>query len=156
LPSLSAAAKIKEMEFDTLRGNSSQNRLKSALKLVLWNQGRSEAQVASLWGCSEQLARRQLGEEDLPLPRLLALLDWLDMSLSDLQMLAESNRTLDILKGRGHKAALDVTPTSRPALRSKEDDGRIVLRAGELNLLRPGPQPEPPGFFERLFKALGI
>lgn len=132
-------------------------RLKAALRLVLWNQGRTNAQIARLWGCSEAQVQNQLNHGELPLSNLMALLDWLGMSLTDLQMLADSNRTLEILRptqnfnGYMQPATIDITPRyeerSKPLL-PPPDDGRILLRRKEkFNLMR-GPEPT---FFGKLF-----
>lgn len=126
-------------------------RLKAALRLVLWNQGRSHAQIARLWGCSEAQVQSQLNQAELPLSRLMALLDWLNMSLTDLQMLAVSNRTLEILQpaqklnGYVQSHTIDVTPRyEEPLLKPllpPPNDGRIQLRKSEkFNLMR-GPEP---------------
>jgi hypothetical protein len=137
-------------------------RLKAALRLVLWNQGRSHAQVARLWGCSEAQVQSQLNQAELPLSRLMALLDWLNMSLTDLQMLADSNRTLEILQptrnlnGYFQSPAIDITPRyEEPSLRPllpPPDDGRILLRkSGKFNLMR---EPEP-GFLRKVLSLFG-
>lgn len=113
-------------------------RLIAALRLILWNKGRTYAQVARLWGCSELEARRQLISSQIPLSDLLSLLDWLDMSLADLQMLAESNRTLELIKAPPPSPSQEhyrVMPPARTALGVNE--GQILnRRTGRFNLMR--------------------
>ncbi len=47
--------------------------------------------MAKVWQCSLPTVKRQLGNEELPVSRLLSLLEWLDLSLSDLQRLSEAD-----------------------------------------------------------------
>ena len=67
-----------------------QDKIKTALKQVLKKQSHTYADVAKVWECSVPTVKRQLGPEELPVSRLLTLLEWLNLSLSDLQKLAES------------------------------------------------------------------
>lgn len=67
-----------------------QEKLKGALKLILKRRNLTYKEVASVWACSVPTVKRTLGKEDLPLSRLLTLLDWLDINLSELEKLAES------------------------------------------------------------------
>lgn len=71
-----------------------QERIKTALKQVLKKQNHTYSDVAKVWECSLPTVKRLLGKEELPLSRLLTLLDWLSLTLSDLQKLSESE-TLD-------------------------------------------------------------
>lgn len=68
----------------------SQVKIKAVIKQLLKKQDRSYADLARVWGCSVPTVKRQLGREELPLSRLLSLLEWLDLSLGDLHKLAES------------------------------------------------------------------
>lgn len=68
-----------------------QNKIKLALKQLLKKQNHTYADVAKVWACSLPTVKRQLGPEELPLSRLLILLEWLNLSLTDLQKLAESD-----------------------------------------------------------------
>lgn len=47
--------------------------------------------MAELWSCSLPTVKRQLGVEELPVSRLLTLLDWLGVTLGELEKLAESS-----------------------------------------------------------------
>ncbi len=67
-----------------------QDKIKTALKQCLKKQNHTYGDVAKVWGCSLPTVKRQLGPEELPVSRLLMLLEWLNLSLSDLQKLAES------------------------------------------------------------------
>lgn len=67
-----------------------QDRIKAALKQLLKRQNSTYADVAKVWGCSVPTVKRLLGPEELSLSRLLSLLDWLNLNLSELQKLAES------------------------------------------------------------------
>jgi hypothetical protein len=70
--------------------NLAQQRIKAAIKLLLKRGDHTYADLANVWNCSVPTVKRQLGPEELPLSRLLSLLEWLGLSLSDLQKLAES------------------------------------------------------------------
>ena len=67
-----------------------QNKIKAALKQVLKKQNHTYADLAKVWGCSVPTVKRQLGPEEMPLSRLLTALEWLDLTLSDLHKIAES------------------------------------------------------------------
>jgi DNA-binding CsgD family transcriptional regulator len=67
-----------------------QQRIKVALKELLKKQGYTYADLAEVWDCSVPTVKRLLGQEELSLSRLLTLLDWLGLSLGELQKLAES------------------------------------------------------------------
>ena len=67
-----------------------QDKIKTALKQVLKKQNHTYGDVAKVWDCSLPTVKRQLGPEELPVSRLLTLLEWLNLSLSDLERLAES------------------------------------------------------------------
>lgn len=67
-----------------------QMKIKSALKSLIKSRGFTFQDVAELWQCSLPTVKRQLGPEELPVSRLLSLLDWLGLSLGELQKLAES------------------------------------------------------------------
>lgn len=71
--------------------NLAQQKIKTALKQVLKRNNHQYSDVAKLWNCSIPTVKRQLGTEELPVSRLLALLEWLDLSLTDLHKLAESD-----------------------------------------------------------------
>lgn len=68
-----------------------QQKIKIAIKHLLKKQNYTYADLAAVWGCSLPTVKRQLGPEELPMSRLLSLLEWLDISLSDLQKLVESD-----------------------------------------------------------------
>ncbi len=68
-----------------------QQKLKTAIKALLKRKNHTYADVAKVWKCSVPTVKRQLGPEELTLTRLLTLLDWLDVSLAELQKLAASN-----------------------------------------------------------------
>lgn len=68
-----------------------QSKIKNALKHVMKTQGFTYADLANIWGCSLPTVKRQLGPEEMPLSRLLDALEWLNLSLSDLEKLAEAN-----------------------------------------------------------------
>lgn len=156
-----------------------QMKLKAALRLVLWNQGRGLNEVAELWGCTEAQARDQLGETELPLGRLLLILDWLGMSLTDLQMLAASDRTIELLRPPQERAQpqpraqmrVDAPTTieaqskrllpatfeehfisepTKPASRVADQSQILLRRTDRMNLLRN--QETNPGLFEKLFR----
>lgn len=67
-----------------------QDRIKTALKQVLKKQNHTYSDVAKVWECSLPTVKRLLGKEELPLSKLLTLLDWLSLTLSDLQKLSDS------------------------------------------------------------------
>ncbi len=67
-----------------------QQKIKTALKQCLKKSNHSYADVAKVWGCSVPTVKRQLGAEELPTSRLLEILEWLSLSLSDLQKLVDS------------------------------------------------------------------
>lgn len=67
-----------------------QERLKSTLRAVLKRRGHTYADVAAVWRCSLPTVKRQLGREELPLTRLLSLLEWLGLSLSEVEKLAQT------------------------------------------------------------------
>lgn len=67
-----------------------QNKIKTALKALLKKQSHTYADLAKVWDCSVPTVKRQLGPEELPLSRLLTTLEWLNISLTDLHKLAES------------------------------------------------------------------
>jgi hypothetical protein len=69
-----------------------QHKIKAALKQVLNQRGHTYKDVAKVWDCSEPTVKRQLGNEELPLSRLLTLLEWLSLSLADLHKIAESGK----------------------------------------------------------------
>jgi hypothetical protein len=66
-----------------------QNKIKVAIKHLLKKEGRTYNDLAKLWDCSVPTVKRQLGKEELSLTKLLTLLDWLGLTLSDLHKLAE-------------------------------------------------------------------
>lgn len=67
-----------------------QDKVKAALKQLLKKQNHTYEAVAKVWDCSVPTVKRQLGPEELPLSRLLVLLEWLNLSLADLQKLVDS------------------------------------------------------------------
>lgn len=67
-----------------------QKKIKRALKHILKRQNYTYADVAKVWECSLPTVKRQLGAEELPLSRLLILLEWLNLSLGDLYKLSDS------------------------------------------------------------------
>lgn len=67
-----------------------QERIKATLRGVLKKRGLTYAAVAGVWRCSLPTVKRQLGREELPLTRLLSLLEWLDLSLTEVEKLAET------------------------------------------------------------------
>ena len=69
-----------------------QQKIKAALKQVLGQRSHTYKDVARVWDCSEPTVKRQLGNEELPLSRLLTLLEWLSLSLADLHKIAESGK----------------------------------------------------------------
>lgn len=72
-----------------------QNKIKQALKQVLKKRGHTYRDVAKVWNCSVPTVKRQLGNEELPVSRLLILLDWLDLSLGELQKLSEADTLMN-------------------------------------------------------------
>ena len=71
--------------------NLAQAKIKTALKQALKKNNHKYSDVAKVWKCSLPTVKRQLGNEELPVSRLLELLDWLNLSLSELQALADSD-----------------------------------------------------------------
>jgi hypothetical protein len=63
------------------------DKIKAALKRMLRQKEMSYKDVAALWDCSEPTVKRLLGPEELPLSRLLSLLDFLGLSLKELHVL---------------------------------------------------------------------
>jgi hypothetical protein len=64
-------------------------KIKAALKQVLRQRGLTYKDVAEYWNCSEPTVKRLLGPEELPLSRLLVLLERLSLSLMELHKLTE-------------------------------------------------------------------
>lgn len=73
-----------------MESNLAQQKIKSALKEYLRQQNYTYSDVAEVWKCSIPTVKRQLGAEELPLSRLLELLDWLNLSLAQLEKMAET------------------------------------------------------------------
>jgi hypothetical protein len=71
--------------------NLAQTKMKTALKQLLKKREHTYSDVAKVWGCSLPTVKRQLGNEELPLSRLLSLLEWLDLSLGDLEKMATAD-----------------------------------------------------------------
>jgi hypothetical protein len=67
-----------------------QQKIKSAVKRLLKNQNLTYADLSKVWDCSLPTVKRQLGPEELPLSRLMILLEWLNINLGDLHKLLES------------------------------------------------------------------
>ncbi len=73
-----------------------QQKMKSALKELLKKREHTYADVAKVWSCSLPTVKRLLGKEELPVSRLLTLLDWLDLSLGELEKLAQTDNPEDL------------------------------------------------------------
>lgn len=71
-----------------------QKKIKAAIKQMLKKQDRTYADLAKVWNCSVPTVKRQLGQEEMPLSRLLTLLEWLGLTLSDLHKLADSDNVM--------------------------------------------------------------
>jgi len=71
-----------------------QKKIKAAIKQLLKKQNRTYSDLAKVWSCSVPTVKRQLGQEELPLSRLLTLLEWLGLTLSDLHKLADSENVM--------------------------------------------------------------
>ena len=81
---------MRKMKNGAEAGSLWQIKIKTALKQVLKQRQHTYKDLAAVWECSEPTVKRLLGSEELSLSRLLVLLDWLDLSLSDLHKLADS------------------------------------------------------------------
>lgn len=68
-----------------------QQKIKQALKDILKKRAHTYADVAKVWDCSLPTVKRLLGNEELPLSRLLVLLDWLDVTLAEIDKLAQTD-----------------------------------------------------------------
>ncbi len=64
---------------------------KDSVKTDSQKRGLTYADLAEVWGCSLPTVKRQLGQEELPLSRLLSALEWLNLTLTDLHKLAQSS-----------------------------------------------------------------
>lgn len=73
-----------------------QMKIKNTIKALLKRKGHTYGDLAKIWDCSLPTVKRQLGSEELPLSRLLSLLEWLDISLGELHKLVD-------LEGSGHQ-----------------------------------------------------
>lgn len=69
-----------------------QQKIKAALKQILKRQNYTYADLAKVWDCSVPTVKRQLGPEELPVSRLLMALEWLNLSLTELQKISESDQ----------------------------------------------------------------
>lgn len=71
-----------------------QRKIKAAIKQILKKQNHTYADLAKVWSCSVATVKRQLGQEELPLSRLLMLLEWLDLTLGDLHKLSNNENVM--------------------------------------------------------------
>jgi hypothetical protein len=67
-----------------------QQKMKSVLKDLLKKREHTYKDVAQVWKCSVPTVKRLLGKEELPVSRLLTMLEWLDLSLGDLEKLSQT------------------------------------------------------------------
>lgn len=64
-------------------------KIKAALKHVLKQKDLNYKDVAGVWGCSEPTVKRLFGPEEIPLSRLLSLLEFLGLSLKELEAITQ-------------------------------------------------------------------
>lgn len=69
-----------------------QKKIKLALKDYLRKQKYTYSDVAQVWKCSIPTVKRQLGTEELAFGRLLEILEWLGLTLAEIEKMAESDR----------------------------------------------------------------
>lgn len=119
---------------------------KEALKKTLKSRGRTYRELASHMGVSLPTVKRWLGAEEIAMGRLLEILDWLDLSLAELESLAqiEIRREVGVLTLEQEKFFVQNPGCLAylSALHSGESPGMIAEKNGlneastELYLLR--------------------
>jgi len=142
-----------------------QDKIKTALKQLLKKQNHTYAAVAKVWDCSIPTVKRQLGAEELPLTRLLTLLEWLNISLADLHKLAESSdlkspkftaKQTDFLAKNGREFSFlmklyeDLTPDqiAKKYKLSPQVLERILINLEKYDLIRVGVGGKVKPFYE--------